>query len=73
MIDGEKWFSSNARYAAFLIALAVTDPEARAHERLSMSIVPSETPGIEIIRSVATYGERDALDEGTHAYIRYNQ
>src|SRR5437016_4319351 len=25
VIDGEKWFSSNARYASFLIVMAVTD------------------------------------------------
>ncbi|MYF50413.1 MAG: acyl-CoA dehydrogenase, partial [Gammaproteobacteria bacterium] len=28
VINGEKWFSSNARYASFLIVMAVTDPEA---------------------------------------------
>ena len=73
VLGGEKWFSSNAKYAAFLIVLAVTDPDAKPHERMSMFIVPTETSGIEIIRNVATYGERDELDEGTHAYIRYNQ
>ena len=53
--------------------MAVTDPDARPHERMSMLIVPAETPGIEIIRNVATMNERDDLDEGTHGYIRYNQ
>jgi acyl-CoA dehydrogenase len=73
VIDGEKWFSSNARYAAFFIVMAVTDPNAAPHERMSMLIVPAETPGIEIIRSVATMAESDEHDEGTHGYIRYNQ
>jgi acyl-CoA dehydrogenase len=72
VIEGEKWFSSNARYAAFLIVMAVTNPEARPHERMSMFIVPTETPGIEILRNVSTINERDELDEGTHGYIRYN-
>jgi len=72
VIEGEKWFSSNARYASFLIVMAVTDADARPHERMSMFIVPTETPGVEIIRNVSTVGERDELDEGTHAYIRYN-
>jgi hypothetical protein len=67
VIEGEKWFSSNARYASFLIVMAVTDPDARPHERMSMFIVPAETPGIEIIRNVATMNERDDLDEGTRA------
>ncbi|HEX3957718.1 MAG TPA: acyl-CoA dehydrogenase family protein [Trebonia sp.] len=73
VIDGEKWFTSNARYAAFLIVMAVTDPDAAPHERMSMFIVPAETPGIEIQRNVATMGERDDLDEGIHGYIRYRE
>ena len=28
VINGEKWFSSNARFASFLIVMVVTDPEA---------------------------------------------
>ncbi|WGL54005.1 acyl-CoA dehydrogenase family protein [Nocardioides sp. BP30] len=71
VIDGEKWFSSNARFASFLIVMAVTDPDAPAYQRMSMFVVPAETPGIEILRNVATFGERDDLDEGIHAYIRY--
>ena len=73
VIDGEKWFSSNARYAAFLIVMAVTDPDAPPYQRMSMLIVPTETPGIETIRNVGTINERDELDEGIHGYLRYNQ
>src|ERR1700722_12653139 len=68
VINGEKWFSSNARWAGFLIVLAVTDPDAPSHRRMSMFIVPSETPGIEILRNVGFMGER----EPAHAYVRYN-
>jgi acyl-CoA dehydrogenase len=73
VIDGEKWFSSHARYASFFIVMVVTNPDAKPYERMSMLIVPAETPGIEIIRNVATMNERDDLDEGTEGYIRYNQ
>jgi acyl-CoA dehydrogenase len=73
VIDGEKWFSSNARYAAFFIVMAVTDPDAAPHRRMSMFIVPAETPGIEIIRNVATMDERDDLEEGIHGYVRYRE
>jgi acyl-CoA dehydrogenase len=73
VIDGEKWFSSNARYAAFLIVMAVTDPDAAPHRRMSMFVVPAETPGIEIKRNVGTMAERDDLDEGIHGYIRYRE
>jgi acyl-CoA dehydrogenase len=67
VINGEKWFSSNARYASFLIVMAVTDPDAPPYQRMSMLIVPCETPGIEIIRNTAVGYE----EEGAHAYIRY--
>lgn len=73
VIDGEKWFSSNARYAAFLIVMAVTYPEAAPHQRMSMFIVPRETPGIEIKRNVKVMGDHEDVDTGIHAYIRYNQ
>ena len=43
VIDGEKWFSSNARYASFFIVMAVTDPDAEPHRRMSQLIVPAET------------------------------
>jgi acyl-CoA dehydrogenase len=72
VIDGEKWFTSNARFASFFIVMAVTDPEATPARRMSMLVVPAETPGIEILRNVATMGEREDRDEGIHGYIRYN-
>ncbi|MBB4133832.1 acyl-CoA dehydrogenase family protein [Gordonia humi] len=73
VIEGEKWFSSNARYAEFLIVMAVTDPDASPHRRMSMLIVPADADGVEILRNVSVLGERDDLDEGIHGYIRYNR
>ncbi|HEX4430765.1 MAG TPA: acyl-CoA dehydrogenase family protein [Frankiaceae bacterium] len=73
VIDGEKWFSSNAKFAEFFIVMAVTDPDAAPHSRMSMLIVPAQTSGIEILRNVGTMEERDELDEGIHGYVRYNQ
>ena len=69
VITGEKWFSSNARYAAFYIVMAVTDPEVSAYKGMSMFIVPADAPGIEIIRHSGLSSE----SENTHSYIRYNQ
>ncbi|MDX3901453.1 MAG: acyl-CoA dehydrogenase family protein [Sphingobium sp.] len=64
-INGEKWFATNARYADFLILMAVTDPDSPPHRRASMFLIPSDTPGLEIIRNVG-YGST----EPTHAYLR---
>ncbi|MFT4124712.1 MAG: acyl-CoA dehydrogenase family protein [Gordonia sp. (in: high G+C Gram-positive bacteria)] len=71
ILNGQKWFSSNARYASFLIVMAVTDPAANPYRRMSMFVVPTETPGVDIIRNVTVMGDREELDEGTHAYIQY--
>ena len=73
VIDGEKWFSSNARFAAFLIVMVVTNPENPPHGRMSMLIVPTDTPGVEFIRHSQTMGDSKGADDGTHAYIRYNK
>ena len=69
VINGEKWFSSHANFASFLIVLAVTEPDEPAHRKMSMFVVPSDTPGIKILRNVPVYGHAD--DEGTHSYVRY--
>ena len=69
VIDGEKWFSSNARYASFLIVMAVTDPDISPYEGMSMFIVPTETPGVNIVRNVGIGVEGEA--HASHAYIRY--
>ena len=73
VISGRKWFSSNASIADFLIVMAVTDPDARPHQRASMFVVDVDTPGVNILRDVATmehpgetYGKY-----GNHAEIAY--
>jgi acyl-CoA dehydrogenase len=69
VINGEKWFSSNARFASFFIVMAVTNPDVSAYQGMSMFIVPAETPGINIIRNVGLGAE--SSEHGTHGYIRY--
>ncbi|GAB3715635.1 acyl-CoA dehydrogenase family protein [Nocardiopsis oceani] len=69
VINGEKLFSSNARWAEFLIVMAVTDPEADTRRRMSMFLVPADTPGIEIVRNMATWGEPE--EEASHALVAY--
>jgi acyl-CoA dehydrogenase len=73
VITGHKWFSSNASIADFLIVMAVTEPEARPHQRASMFIVPVDTPGVEIVRDVPTMEHPVAEfgQMGGHAEIRY--
>ena len=72
VINGEKWFSSNARYASFLIVMVVTEPDNPPYQQQSMFLVPTDTPGVEIVRNVGLGYESEGDDEGSHAYIRYN-
>jgi acyl-CoA dehydrogenase len=73
VITGHKWFSSNASIADFLIVMAVTDPDARPHQRATMFIVPADTPGVNILRDVATmeHPQDEYGKYGGHAEILY--
>ena len=73
VINGHKWFSSNASIADFLIVMAVTDPDARSHQRASMFLVPADTPGVNILRDVSTmeHPEPSFGKLGGHAEILY--
>jgi acyl-CoA dehydrogenase len=70
VIDGHKWFSSSAEGAAFGIVMAVTDPDAAPHSRMSQIIVPADSPGFEIVRPTPVLGH---VGHGwsTHCEVRY--
>jgi acyl-CoA dehydrogenase len=73
VINGRKWFSTNASVADFLIVMAVTDPDAHRYQRASMFIVPVDTPGVQIVRDVPTMEHPYARQGlyGGHAEIVY--
>jgi alkylation response protein AidB-like acyl-CoA dehydrogenase len=68
VINGHKWFISGAIGSAFAIVMAVTDPNAEAHARASMILVPTDTPGFNIIRAVPVMGSGGV---GGHCEIRF--
>lgn len=67
VLNGEKWFASNARFAGFFIVMAVSDPDAEPYRRMSMFLVPADTPGLEIVRNYGFHGE----PEDVHAHMRW--
>ncbi len=74
VIDGWKFFSSNARTSAFLIVMAVTDPDVSAYQGMSMFLVPTDSPGVDIVRNIGLMGEHFGDGhEGMHALIHYNE
>ena len=70
VLEGWKFFSSNARTASFLVVMAVTDPDAGPYRGMSMFLVPADAPGVDIVRDVGLAGE--PLGEGSHALIHYD-
>jgi alkylation response protein AidB-like acyl-CoA dehydrogenase len=68
VINGHKWFITNANGAAFAIVFALTDADAKPHRRTSMFIVPTDTPGYEFVREVPVMGEQS---EGGHCELRF--
>jgi acyl-CoA dehydrogenase len=51
--------------------MAVTDPDVSAYKGMSMFLVPSDTPGVNIVRNVGLAGEPE--EEGSHALIHYSE
>jgi alkylation response protein AidB-like acyl-CoA dehydrogenase len=70
VIDAHKWFSSGADGAAFGIVMVVTEPAAEPHQRASMILVPTDTPGYELVRRVPVMGH-EGRGWGTHCETRF--
>src|SRR5262249_58226518 len=70
VIDAHKWFSSGADGAAFAVVMVVTEPEAEPHRRASMILVPTDTPGYELVRRIPVMGHA-GRGWGTHCETRF--
>ena len=70
VINGHKWYTSSADGAEFAIVMAVTNPEAGPYMQASMIIVPTDTPGFDLVRNISVMGH---AGEGyfSHAEIIY--
>lgn len=63
VISGRKWFSTGAmrETCEILIVMGKSDPDNEdRHKQQSMILVPKDTPGVEIVRTVTTLGYDDA-------------
>ena len=59
VINGHKWFTSNGLRADFLIVMCRTeDPDAPGDRNAKMTqiIVPTDTPGVNIVRGIEVWG-----------------
>ena len=73
MIEGHKWFITNASVADITLVVAETNPEGRPHKHASILIVPAGTPGMEIVRDIGTMAHPDVVEgrPGNHAELLF--
>ena len=68
VFNGEKYWSTGAgdpRCAVFILMARTAGDEAHRHQRHSMFVVPSDTPGIEKVRAMQVFGH----DEAPHGHM----
>ena len=71
VINGQKWYTTSADGAAFAVVMAITDPDAPVHNRAPLIIVPTDTPGFDLVRNINVMGH---AGDGwaSHAEILYH-
>jgi acyl-CoA dehydrogenase len=70
VINGHKWFTSNGLDADFFIVMCKTeDPTGQLGRsgQMSQIIVPTDTPGVEVVRGIGIWGSRTS----DHCEVRY--
>ena len=70
VINGHKWYTTAADGAKFAICMAVTNPEAPQYLQASMIIVPTDTPGFNLVRNIPVMGH-EGSDYFSHGEIIY--
>jgi len=71
VLNGQKWYTSSADGSAYSIVMAETNPEAESpHMRSSMIIVPTNTPGFNIVRNISVMGH-EGSDWESHAEVSF--
>ncbi|MFC4587790.1 acyl-CoA dehydrogenase family protein [Sphaerisporangium corydalis] len=66
VVNGHKWFTTGANRAAYTTVMCRTETDAPPHLAFSMILVPTDTPGYEIVRDTPVLG----IQSG-HCEVRY--
>ena len=71
VINGEKYYISGAGdpRCRIMITMVLTDPDGPPHRRHSQILVPSDTPGVEILGPMFVFGQDDAPHG--HMHLRF--
>jgi acyl-CoA dehydrogenase len=67
VINGRKWWASGAgdTRCKLLILMGKTDPDAQKHQQQSMILVPTDTPGVTLVRPLTVFG----YDHAPHGHF----
>ncbi len=68
VINGRKWWTTNALGAAVAVVMTVTDPDAAPHQRATMILVPTDAPGFEMVRPISHMGHSEGPGHWEIAY-----
>ncbi len=67
VINGRKWFTTGADHAAYTTVMCRTEPGVDGHAAFSMIVVPTDTPGYNIVRDTPVLGI-----DGGHCEVEYD-
>jgi acyl-CoA dehydrogenase len=67
VLRGRKWWTTGAGdpRCRLLIVMGVTNPDAAAHRRQSMLLVPMDAPGLKVLRPLQVFG----FDDAPHGHV----
>jgi len=66
VLNGRKWWTTNVMHpnCRILIVMGKTNPEAPVYQQQSMILVPLDTPGVRVLRSLPVFGYHDPQGHG---------
>ena len=66
VLNGRKWWTTNALHPnlRILIVMGKTNPDAATYAQQSMVLVPSDTPGLKVLRNLSVFGYNDHEGHG---------
>ena len=70
VVNGHKWWISGTadERCRIFILMGKTDPDGPPHRQQSMILIPRETPGVDVVRHLPTFGYQD---QHGHSEIRF--
>jgi acyl-CoA dehydrogenase len=66
VLNGRKWWTTNALHPnlRILVVMGKTNPDAPTYQQQSMVLVPSDTPGVNVLRNLSVFGYDDHQGHG---------